>query len=238
MHKHERKFDKIDSKFIAWNEQMFIKYNNERMYFHPNPLIRWLERKRVRHIVRLSQATDYTNILEIGCGEGFILNQFPKGQLYGIDVSNKAIELAKNRTKSNTRVKEVSVQNGERTSYPNGMFDVVVCSEVLEHVPHPQKVIQEMMRVAKPNGKLIMTFPNEPLINLLKDIIGATGLYKVLLRGVPKRMDDEWHLHEFDKKTFLKLAAGKLRIEKLSGVPLPFMPVRYAALCRKLQPLK
>ena len=41
----------MDNKeFLDWNEEMFVKYNNERLYLHPNPIVRWIENKRLKTI--------------------------------------------------------------------------------------------------------------------------------------------------------------------------------------------
>lgn len=42
---------------------------------------------------------------------------------------------------------------------PDGSFDVVLCTEMLEHVPEPVKVIKEITRILKPGGKLLLTAP-------------------------------------------------------------------------------
>jgi ubiquinone/menaquinone biosynthesis C-methylase UbiE len=46
---------------------------------------------------------------------------------------------------------------------PGESFDYVLCTEVLEHVPKPVETIQELARVLKPGGKLILTFPSNCL---------------------------------------------------------------------------
>jgi SAM-dependent methyltransferase len=42
---------------------------------------------------------------------------------------------------------------------PAGTFDVVLCTEVLEHVPDPKALVQELSRILKPKGTLLMTAP-------------------------------------------------------------------------------
>lgn len=44
-------------------------------------------------------------------------------------------------------------------SVPDNSFDVILCTEVLEHVPEPIRAVQEMARILKPNGKLLLTAP-------------------------------------------------------------------------------
>lgn len=47
----------------------------------------------------------------------------------------------------------------DRLPFSAGTFDVVVCSEVIEHLPEPGRALSEMVRVLKPGGKLILTWP-------------------------------------------------------------------------------
>lgn len=47
-----RRHSMDEKRFIAWNEWMFRKYNNERLYRHPNPVIRYAEDRRVSEILQ------------------------------------------------------------------------------------------------------------------------------------------------------------------------------------------
>jgi SAM-dependent methyltransferase len=48
---------------------------------------------------------------------------------------------------------------------PDGAFDAILCSEVLEHVPEPTEALEEFARLLKPNGKLILTAPFASLVH-------------------------------------------------------------------------
>ena len=48
---------------------------------------------------------------------------------------------------------------------PDAAFDAILCSEVLEHVPDPTKVLDEFVRLLKPGGKLILTAPFASLVH-------------------------------------------------------------------------
>lgn len=48
---------------------------------------------------------------------------------------------------------------------PNASFDVILCTEVLEHIPEPTKVLDEFIRLLKPGGKLILTAPFASLVH-------------------------------------------------------------------------
>ena len=230
---HKQRTFGSENEFVKWNDRMFVKYNNERVYYHPNPLIRWVEHERVCTLLRFARPQDNENVLEVGCGEGYIMRKLKHGNLYGIDISKIAIDRAKERLRGNPQVRKLAVANAERIPFPKNTFDVVYCSEVIEHVLDPEKVIGEMVRVAKSNARIVITFPNEQLINRLKSIVKATGLFKLLLPNIPERMDDEWHLHAFSRSLFNKVIQGKLVVRRMRGAPLSILPIRYVALCKR-----
>lgn len=55
---------------------------------------------------------------------------------------------------------DIVVDQGEPYPFDDGTFDTVVCSEVLEHVKNPGFILEEMTRVVKPDGSLILSIPN------------------------------------------------------------------------------
>ncbi len=91
------------------------------------------------------------SICEVGCGEGSILNWMGKMQvgkdLYGLEISTSAIEMAKGKNIPN--VVEIKPFDGYEIPYPDGSFDLAVCSHVIEHVEHPRLLLREIKRVSK-----------------------------------------------------------------------------------------
>ena len=92
-------------------------------------------------------------VLDLGCNAGELLNKIVatyriKG--YGLDISDKTIEVAK---RFNPYGNQYIVGDGENLPYRDGYFDVVVSTDVLEHVPRPDKVISEIARVLKAGGR-------------------------------------------------------------------------------------
>src|SRR5689334_16833264 len=80
----------------------------------------------------------YNKILDLGCGTGELLkylkDKFPSKKLYGSDYSKNAIDTLKKE-----RITEKNyIVNLEKESKLPGQYDVVVCSEVIEHVKHWQ----------------------------------------------------------------------------------------------------
>ncbi|MEO6758957.1 MAG: class I SAM-dependent methyltransferase [Saprospiraceae bacterium] len=119
-------------------------------------IIAWREvngRHKAENIAGILQKNGLTpdSICEVGCGEGSILNWLGKTgvgkQLYGLDISDSAIEIA--RSKNIPNVVEIKPFSGYEIPYADGFFDLAVCSHVIEHVEHPRLLLREIKRVSK-----------------------------------------------------------------------------------------
>ncbi len=109
--------------------------------------------------------------------------------------------------------KKVAVLNIETDKFPykNDFFDLVLCSEVVEHLPHsPIPAIREMYRVTKPGGHVVITTPNiVRSINQGKMLLGKAPMYSVdaFLENEGKgsnlyhRHNREYTLHELTTLT-------------------------------------
>ncbi len=97
-------------------------------------------------------------VLDAGCGEGEFLEFFTKHgyNVYGVDVVEGAVHRARRRCTT------ASVQGGsleEALPFPPGFFDVVWCSEVLEHLFDVRAALLEVSRLVKDHGLLVLTTP-------------------------------------------------------------------------------
>jgi SAM-dependent methyltransferase len=98
-----------------------------------------------------------SNILEIGCSGGLLYSMLVKNgfsSLTGIDISENAINLCKERGLTNTYV-----MDGANTEFEDDKFDIIIASDVLEHIHDDKSAIHEWKRILKPNGKLILFVP-------------------------------------------------------------------------------
>lgn len=95
-------------------------------------------------------------LLDVGCGAGTFMQAARRSgwDAVGVEVSATAAE--------HNRAEGFEVFNGELADarYPEGRFDVVVLSEVLEHVAEPGEMLREVLRVMRPGGLLWATTPN------------------------------------------------------------------------------
>jgi ubiquinone/menaquinone biosynthesis C-methylase UbiE len=95
------------------------------------------------------------NVLEIGCFTGEIGHTIAGHfrSWCGIDIDPKAIQLAKERDSTSISGNaEYKVMNAESLEIRDDSLDVVICSHVYEHVPHPHRMMAEIRRVLRKDG--------------------------------------------------------------------------------------
>ena len=118
---------------------------------------------RLKKIIRnLSKYNDDTvdRLLDVGCGDGDFTMLLKKvldvKEVYGIDISPKAVEIA---NKKGFTAVQVDI-DAEKFSFEDGYFDIIVCGEVIEHLFDPDHLLDEIYRVLKRKGICLLTTPN------------------------------------------------------------------------------
>lgn len=97
----------------------------------------------------------YPVILDIGCGTGLNLSEFKNvGRAYGFDISKDAVGFCHKRGTLN-----VVQASASDICFGEKVFDIVTLLDVMEHLPYQKAAFEEVRRVLKDNGKLIITVP-------------------------------------------------------------------------------
>ena len=109
---------------------------------------------QLRLIQRLAGGT---NLLDIGCAQGFFLFNASKAgyTAEGVEVSQDAAAYARREFGLNVEVKPF-----EEVRFGEAYFDVVTLWQVLEHVPQPLMMLKEVRRILKPGGLVVASTPN------------------------------------------------------------------------------
>jgi len=216
--------------YAAWNEEMVRRYDIERYYAQSHPLIRWLERRRLDLLAALAAAAPGERVLEVGCGAGHVLAGFPQARRVGIDLSATMLGWARRRLGPAVPLYRASA---DALPFAQGAFDVVLCTEVLEHTPDPDAVLRELLRVAGSGGRVVVSIPNENRIDAAKRALAGVPGLRALLRTLASE-DNEWHLHRMDMPFLRRMCDGVGRIECVRALPWAILPLRYAARLRAL----
>lgn len=119
-------------------------------------------RERALLIFKEIIKTKPKKILDAGCGRGFYIKSLSYlpfiEKIYGIDINSAYLQIAKkNIDKKKVVVKKASVY---KLPFPDNSFDLVIASEILEHLKDDFRALLELRRVLKTNRKLIITVPN------------------------------------------------------------------------------
>ncbi len=95
------------------------------------------------------------SLLEVGCGLGNDLARFARGGavVTGIDIAPKAIELSKANFSQRGLQGQFRVMNGEALDFADNSFDVVYCHTTLHFTPDPRRMVAEIHRVLRPEGR-------------------------------------------------------------------------------------
>ena len=118
-------------------DEVSNKYCNERY------------RREVERYLRKEMA-----VLEVGCGTGLLLSKINVRKKLGCDFSKRLLAQLRERDF------QLIGADAESLPFKADSFDLVYSVNLLEHVPHPDKVISEGMRVLKRGGKLVLITPN------------------------------------------------------------------------------
>ena len=170
---------------------------------------------RINYIESLISLDD-KNILDVGCGGGILAEGLAtKGaHVTGIDMADKGLGVAKlhlHESKLNITYEKSSAEDyaGEH----QGMFDVVTCMEMLEHVPDPGSVVRACSELVKPGGWVVFSTISKTPKAFLFAIVGAEHILRLLPKGT----------HEYKKfikpSTLAKMALESgLEVEKTKGM--------------------
>jgi len=146
-------------------------------------------------------------VLDVACGPGaFVLALAPKVQFAcGIDLTAEMLRRAR-AFQVEKEVANASFSRGEadQLSYPDASFDLVSCQMALHHMPKPELALREMVRVMKPEGRL-----------LLIDTLGPESDSKFDLHNQIEIVRDPSHTLSLRLTTFLSLL-DKLKLEMVS----------------------
>jgi 2-polyprenyl-3-methyl-5-hydroxy-6-metoxy-1,4-benzoquinol methylase len=184
-------------------------------------LVRQLMLKRKKKLIRKTTGLSAGSILDIGCGTGHFLNSMKDTgwNTTGIEINEKARKYAESRF-------DLDVLTPEKIkTLTAGIFDCVTLWHVLEHFQEPNKIMEEIFRLLKPDGACIIALPNNQSFDS-KYYGKEWAAY-----DVPRHL---WHFNPATFSLFVKRNKFKLMEKKT----LPFDVFYISILSEKYRSLK
>src|SRR3989338_3535489 len=150
--------------------------------------------------------------IDTGTGIGNNLSTLLKycDQVAAVDVSESALKILQERYSKNLDQITIKKMDARYLDYPSASFDLVVCTEMLEHCLKPQDVLDECIRILRPGGCLVLSGPN---------YFNPAGIVKIIRENIyPRKTWDAWGNHDAGIENFLtsfkiKKWAAKLRLD-------------------------
>jgi SAM-dependent methyltransferase len=149
---------------VAYSSENYAKYT------HPNTLYQYTLSCFLHRLYAVFRETQAQSVLEIGCGEGFVLDYLvkrkPELKYAGVDLNCGAVKMAQRITAPGIGY---ACADGGQMPFRDKGFDLVILSEVLEHVATPDKVLAEALRISQ--AYVLVTVPWEPYFRGLSDLL-------------------------------------------------------------------
>lgn len=127
-----------------------------------NPIHRYWHRQRFKWISGLVSAVD-GRVLDIGCDGAtlteIIARKSAAREIVGVDISRDSVAYSKNKRPDF----QLAVAHAEELPFQADAFDLIFCSEVLEHVDSPESFLREVRRCLRDGGYCVVEVPTETL---------------------------------------------------------------------------
>ena len=155
-------------------------------------------------------------LIDVGCGGGLLCENIAEHskEVKGIDMSNEAIEIAKtHQILKNLKIdyEEIALESLLKKSKKK--YNVLTCMELVEHVPDPEKLIEDCVKITNRKADLFFSTLNRNLISYIIAIVGAEYILNIIPKGT----------HEYEK--FIKpsefskiLRSNDLIVEDIKGI--------------------
>lgn len=175
---------------------------NQQKHESGNPVQRWLIDRFHGEVTRLLSSAPRQAVLDLGCGEGFVIGHLVEADLdadfVGIDRSPTAVVTARERLGDRAEIVEADVTGIADLPRP---FDVVMMLEVLEHLDDPAAMLDLLAELT--THQVIVSVPNEPFFR---------GLNLLRLKNVKRFGSDPEHVQHWTSSAFERLVSDRFEV--------------------------
>ncbi|MCH5050659.1 bifunctional 2-polyprenyl-6-hydroxyphenol methylase/3-demethylubiquinol 3-O-methyltransferase UbiG [Pectobacterium aquaticum] len=179
----ENQTPNVDHQEIAKFEAIASRWWDLEGEFKPlhriNPL-------RLGYISQHAEGLFGKKVLDVGCGGGILAESMARegADVTGLDMGTEPLQVARlHALESGVAVDYVQETVEAHAHAHPGLYDVVTCMEMLEHVPDPQSVVQACAKLVKPSGHVFFSTINRNAKAWMMAVIGAEYVLKMVPRG-------------------------------------------------------
>ena len=172
----------VDEKEIQKFDDISYSWWDPNGPFKPLHMLNPVRTEFIKNRVMLNDKT----LIDVGCGGGLLCENLASitKEVKGIDMSKDAIEIAKtHQTIKNLKIDYEAISLDSLLEKSKKKYDVLTCMELVEHVPNPEKLIEDCINVTSKNADLFFSTLNRNFISYMIAIIGAEYLLNILPKG-------------------------------------------------------
>lgn len=201
--------------------------SKERLSYHPQEIFS-KKRKGLKRLIAfddrfeevtkllmdlISESTKNLKILDIGVGDAVYESMISadlrrRCQFYGVDISGEQIK----RAKKYLHAGKVVDLNTQKLPYLKNSFDIIIISEILEHIFFPDNLLKDASRVLKPEGFMLLTYPNSGALQLRLTLLFSG---RSVMLNYPQNLQ---HIRFFQTKDILSILGKNYQVIKHRGL--------------------
>ena len=176
-------------------------------YEHPERYKRFFYGTRFRAVLGALDPQPDEAILDVGCGSGYYTHELVRrgARVTATEYAPAALTQAIRNLGALATHVDFRLEDAQRLRLPEAAFDKVLLTEVIEHVPEPERAIAEAARVLRPGGIAVISTPSR-----FSPLNVAYGVKRRI-----RRYGFNEHLHEFTPASFRRLLALHLQVESV-----------------------
>jgi 2-polyprenyl-3-methyl-5-hydroxy-6-metoxy-1,4-benzoquinol methylase len=219
--------DVVDAESTIAEDRLFEL--QQTLYTSKNPTRRWLHCSRHDWIVReLEQAGPAGRALEVGPGSGIYLKTLAERyeKVVATDIENAYLRHLQPLTGRYGNL-ELLVDDVTASGLPSASFDLILCSEVIEHIEDSAPALAEMRRLLKPGGTLVLSTPQRfSTLELTAKIAFLPGIIHLVRRVYKEPVLETGHINLMTARQVtrqLEQAGFAIRKRHKSGLYLPLV---------------
>lgn len=201
---YKTEFRAVIRKVLAESEQGRLDEAGFPAYSHHNPLINWLFWQRLHKVMNYVEAdAPYEHVLDFGCGSGVML-PFLCGisaRVTAMDIDLLPLERVSRQRAFPANLQVQDAREVTLKDLPKASFDLIVATDVLEHVDDISSTLADMQVLLKPGGQVVISGPTENF------------LYKIGRKLAGPEYSGDYH------------ERGILEVRKLLGKQMEVIPI-------------
>ena len=161
---YKTEFRAIIRKVLAESEQGRLDEAGFPAYSHRNPFINWLFWQRLHKVMNYVEAdAPYEQVLDFGCGSGVMLPFLCEisTRVTGMDIDLLPFERVSRQRTFSTNLQVHNAREVTLSDLPKASFDLIIATDVLEHVADLPGTLTDMGALLKPGGQIVISGPTE-----------------------------------------------------------------------------